>query len=359
MHYAETGREFIHGLTHELDTRPEVLDAKQTDYVSTWAVSIINGRGAFGVGQVWCDPDEPKPDRLNPVPHQANRFPDGAVQGKLLFTTATVEQVPWLEDSLVWKANVNSLVRDASGKAVPCQENEECGGDGATCNLGVCFQKRDPNQVSPLLLMQVDVAVRDNRFPETGWAFGTFAYNRNWPGETVWDRLVPIGLMWGNDPGITQELVDNGARITESWINQEADPTPSPDGSPIRKGIFNGGNHLGYAGRLNGPADNPSSACMSCHMTSGLGLDKTKLPTVAAPIVYQAVDYKMPLERRLNWFLNIPAGVPWSYTLETSLDYQLQLSIGILNFYHWKSPGLTSIKPSIMRRFTRSLPLSI
>ena len=54
-------------------------------------------------------------------------------------------------------------------------------------------------------LLQVDIAVKDNHFPATGWTFSTFVYDeRMYPAEpNGWKRLVPVGIMWGNDPAVT------------------------------------------------------------------------------------------------------------------------------------------------------------
>ena len=35
-------------------------------------------------------------------------------------------------------------------------------------------------------------------------------------------RLMPIGLMWGNDPELTQAKWEAGERPKESWVNPEA-----------------------------------------------------------------------------------------------------------------------------------------
>ena len=66
-------------------------------------------------------------------------------------------------------------------------------------------------------------------------------YNGLAPGATVWDRLVPVGAMWGNDP---DRLNDNGP-LEETVINPQALTVVQ---------------HLGYNGRLNGPVDDPLAA---------------------------------------------------------------------------------------------------
>lgn len=103
-----------------------------------------------------------------------------------------------------------------------------------------------------------------------------------------WERLVPIGLQWGNDPKLTQKEYDAGTRPVETWMN--------PAAEVIRKDLGGKRPCWGWHGRLNGPgelirrslmtsrriprltqesldiwslfhlsADNFMSACLSCH----------------------------------------------------------------------------------------------
>ncbi len=66
--------------------------------------------------------------------------------------------------------------------------------------------------------------------------------------------MVPVGLMWGNDPTLNQAAFDSGKRATESVIM-----TDKVQGHPLK---------LGWLRRLNGPVDNPISSCLSCHSTA-------------------------------------------------------------------------------------------
>ena len=54
-----------------------------------------------------------------------------------------------------------------------------------------------------------------------------------------------------------------------------------------------------------------------------------------APILAEmqwGFDVDIPVVKRLNWFLNVPAGVPFDFKQSTSLDYSLQLKMGIDRF---------------------------
>ena len=53
-------------------------------------------------------------------------------------------------------------------------------------------------------VMQFDIIVKDLvSAPKTGWVFSTLVYDSNARGDG-WDKMVPLGAMWGNDPGISQ-----------------------------------------------------------------------------------------------------------------------------------------------------------
>jgi hypothetical protein len=121
-------------------------------------------------------------------------------------------------------------------------------------------------------------------------------------------KMAPVGLMWGNDPA--------GAPLTESWINPAA-PTYARA-------------HLGVEGRLNGPVDNPASACMSCHSTAQAPALAPMLPTAACA--------QPPF--RADWFRNLRGTTAFgrrqarggacqtdaSGITITAADYSLQLS---------------------------------
>ena len=267
LHAGPNGREFIHGMTHERVSRPKELAPTQTDPAQNWAVGMYNPRGGFVVGQVWQNRDNPDPTKAE--------FPEGTVAFKLLFTSASVQQVPFLKGSLEWQADIN---RTAGTTPPPT-----------------------------LRLLQIDVAVRDSRADDTtGWVFGTFIYDGDAPGDTVWKRMVPVGAMWGNDP----ERLDDDGPLQETAINPAAQPLVQ---------------HLGYKGRLNGPVDNPGSSCLSCHSTAEIPTDLSRPnvpgvpPAPATPTVLA------------QYFRNIKAHTPFTDG-EFALDYSLQLQNGIANW---------------------------
>jgi hypothetical protein len=69
--------------------------------------------------------------------------------------------------------------------------------------------------------MQFDIVVKDSiAAPKTGWVFSTLVYNANATGD-VWDKMVPLGAMWGNDPDVNSALVPTPP-LKETWISPSA-----------------------------------------------------------------------------------------------------------------------------------------
>ena len=289
MHWGDNGREFIHGLTRERGPRPHELSPTQDSRFHTWAMSVYNEPGGYTLGRVWADPTAPDPS--------AAIFPVGTVAVKLLFTTATVAEVPYLRGAPEWQGHI-TVGPDA---------------------------ERD---VRIVRLLQIDFAVRDPRANgTTGWIFGSFQYDAAAPAKSPWEKVVPVSLMWGNDPGITPEMVAEGARLQETWINPRA---------PIVQHRKAQGRNLGWAGRGNGPIDDQGSSCLSCHATA-------QFPNISRFIPAQELSDR----EKLRWFRNIGPAQPFDPQAQ-SLDYSLQLTMGMLKFHEWAQSGggdLETTKP--------------
>jgi hypothetical protein len=307
------GREFIHGLTHEFDSAGNTFSDKQLEFVDTWAQAYVNDRYAFSVGQVYCNPDDPKPQAINPDPTGLNSMPDGSYVIKLLFSTVNETELPTVKGALEWDADIYV------NKSPPYR------------NAGPL--SRFARSIGKVRLIQIDLQVRDDRSP-TGWLLGTYGYNGGAKGNTPWERMVPLGLQWGNNPKVTFAQSCSAAngpcdfdKLTEQWISREAvrdlaTPPLSFD-------------HLGFGGRLAGPVDNPKSSCMGCHQTAGFpsvpilaefapNAAVLKLDAQAHPEVAQSL--------RMMYFGNVPGGAVFSDSQIYSTDYSLQLSMGLQNF---------------------------
>lgn len=262
--FGSNGREPIHGLTRERVSRPGELAAAQTHMWNNYAVGFYNAFGAYAIGRMWSD-------RGHPDPAQASNLPDGTVAAKLLFTTASEAEVPYLKGAPEWSAYVYADPNDPNPKP------------------------SSPRAVLKVRLLQIDVAVKDSHAGSpTGWVFGTFVYGGGpgVPPGAGWNAVAPVGLMWGNDPG----NFSGGTPLVETWLNPAVHMP-----------------HVGYQGRLNGPVDNAASSCLSCHSTA------------------ETPPGQMTGPDPQHWFRNLASGIPFDPGRQ-SLDYSLQLAVGLNNF---------------------------
>jgi hypothetical protein len=287
QHFGLNGREGIHGLTREATAQPKQLAATQSSRFQTYAVGFYNEFGGYTIGQVWRDHYAPDPN--------AALFPVGTVVCKILFTQATPDQVPYLVNAIEWQAFA------------------EIPGD-----------KNHTRKVQTLRFLQMDVMVRDaraERINGTGWVFGTFCYNGTLGNPDPWYNLVPVGLQWGADHEIDDGEVNPLA--TRTVINPKLKETvinPSIELPP---------QHLGWGGRLNGPADYFASSCISCHSTA-------QYPVIVAqnPEFKKSSPEKRGSKQWMRWFRNLKCGDPFSEKAK-SLDFSLQLTNGLKNFDDW------------------------
>lgn len=222
MDYGDNGREKNMGLTKERNPGRGDLAPDSGTGRQVWAVGFYNRDGAQALGQVFADPCDPQ------VPASGFALPEGSASFKLLFTTATGADAAYLEGSPEVKAFVTGAIGGRSEQVVR--------------------------------LLQMDIAVRDSRSP-TGWVMGTYIWQGPKKGDGLFDNLVPVGLMWGNDGAAAASPRDAVPTLTETRLNpalagvvwrgpgQAWDERPWP----------------GFQGRLNGPADNMMSTCLSCH----------------------------------------------------------------------------------------------
>ena len=172
-----------------------------------------------------------------------------------------------------------------------------------------------------LRLLQMDVMVRDERATKingTGWVFGTYCYNGKVGSKNPYENLVPVGLQWGNDMSVTDDKVNpkpvktiNNPDLKETVINSSED-------LPAR--------HLGWNGRLNGPADYFASSCTSCHSTAQYPVLRQQNPDFGERKVKHGPGEWM------DWFRNLKCGHPFSEE-SRSTDFSLQLAMSINNSY--------------------------
>lgn len=246
----ERGREFVHGLTNELSTalssfvtatrgigrgtgRHSLPGAKSTGGVNplfeTWSVGMYNPCGGWSIGQAFPTSGEPATYARGGKNYARGMpFPEGTVVVKVLNTTATENDVPYLKGSTTWKANGHKQLSPT---------------EYALCD----------REVRDVHLVQVDLAVVDRRSP-TRWVYSTLAYDGKSydpaKNESIWDRLKPLGVQFGNDPQSFPAVAKSDSkRLHETVL------------APIN--IYE---HYGCSKRLAGIVDQSNSSCVSCHM---------------------------------------------------------------------------------------------
>jgi hypothetical protein len=300
-------REFVHGLTNERTSVPLELSPTSKAY-KNFAVGFYNGPGGFTIGQVWGGTNFPNTA-------QPASFPNGTVTFKLLFSTAPVSDLPFLQGAPEWVAYVSP---------------------GGT----------SPAVATTVRLLQIDIAVKDARSHSGGWVFGTFHYDNAMPGASPWQKLRPLVLMWGDDPTLTATMYQAGKRPTESWVNpaspivQYRQKPNNPAGVP---------NVMGWAGRGNGPVDNPISSCMSCHGTAAVPATFPMFPP-ATP--------KLTDQQKLAWFKNLKPGQT-ADGKGVSMDFSLQLAKGIQNYAKAHPPVANTNSGGLLKATATAKPAEV
>jgi len=150
--------------------------------------------------------------------------------------------------------------------------------------VGIPQSSPGPAAVLNTYVMQFDIIVKDSlSAPKTGWVFSTLVYDANASGD-AWDKMVPLGVQWGNDPDVNSALIPPPP-LNENWINPEAPKYSTQT--------------LGWGDRLSGPNDGatndiqigtdtvlknaPDSSCMSCHS-----------PAQWQPEAHKALSFLLP-----------------------------------------------------------------
>jgi hypothetical protein len=305
------GTEGFHGLIKEAPVGASQLGPNllgiSGDY-SVYAITLVNDMAGYAMGRMWKDPEHPDPKVLDKR-YPDGGFPHGTVFAKLLFTDAPkgIDKVEFLENPLQWKAYITDNFWLSSTRAV------------GTVNL-----------------LQMDIAIRDPRADRTkenpqgtGWVFGTFCYNGKVNHKNKFMNLVPVGLMWGNDP-------DNKVNKTNPYppmktiVNKDLKETVIFDDKLLPP------QHLGWNGRLNGPADLNTVSCLSCHNTAQYPQATSLVPDGSVPDGGLLPPTQGGSEEWMKWFQNIDCATsmnPQTY----STDFSFQVAIALQNFFNVKN----------------------
>lgn len=319
------GREAIHGLSVALASVDPSLFRRNRPAkpYSTYSVTYYDRTAGHTLGKIWgASALVPRVDKAS------TQYAEGAVIVKLAFTTADPSVWPAMEGALAWPAMVST---------------------NATTG------QFDEPTLHNLYLLQVDVVVKDTQSaPKTGWVFTTLVYDKDARdrGNGIWDKMVPLGAQWGNDPQVNS-ADDPGAPLRETWVNPRA-PAYAME-------------TLGWGARLSGPNDHgkndisfvdngsrklarntPNTSCLSCHGTSqwntanpAAGMASFLMP-LAPPVGGRGSPYlNSPPPGSgdwMRWFQNRAGDVPMD---EGSVagDYDLALTFRVLPAWHAATSG--------------------
>jgi len=309
------GTEGFRGLTKEAQVMPLQLSEHQRGDYQVYAITLVNDFAGYTLGKMWQDADNPDPSVTDR--RYGGGFPPGTIFAKLLFTDAPAkpgdstmfpeDYVEFLNNPIEWTAYITQQWCEKTGPTT-------CSGKRAAL---------------PVRLLQMDLMIRDPRANDyTGWVFGTYVYNGavNNP-KSRFLNLVPLGVQWGNEPENIQNRTNPYPPIAiESAINpdltqQVVFATPN---TPKQ--------HLGWNGRLNGPADLNTSSCMSCHTTA----QYPALTPLIAEGMMDAGKQLPPVQGGskvwMEWFQNVPAATSINRSAY-STDMSLQVAMALTNFY--------------------------
>ncbi len=310
------GTEGFHGLIKEAPLTPQQLGPDMMgvdgDY-SVYAITLVNDMAGYAMGRMWRDPKNPDIKVLDSrykldADHRGG-FPPGTVFAKLLFTDAPkgTDKIAYLENPLQWQAYI-------------------------TAN----FWKSADRTVGTVNLLQMDLAVRDPRADRsptnptgTGWVFGTYCYNGKLNKENKFMNLVPVGLMWSNDPE-NKENTTNPFPPTKTIVNKDLKGTVIFEGKDLPP------QHLGWNGRLNGPADLNTVSCTSCHNTAAYPQAVSLVPTGAVPDGGPKPPAQGGTAEWMEWFQDVQCATPMD-ARTYSTDFSFQVAIALQNFFNVKN----------------------
>ncbi|TQV87815.1 hypothetical protein [Aliikangiella coralliicola] len=374
---AMSGREFTHGLTREAPVTYSIKGSETLDKSTMWAVGVYNATAAYTLGEVW------QTDGTARVPVSDMAFKDGAVIGKPLFNTSSPEKLPVLANMPTWNANISDPAfcsctpSPGSSECTLVEESQQC--------------PRSTTKWGDVRLLQFDFAVKDNRAPGTQWVYGTFVADgqRKAHIKDPWQRISLLGVMWGNDTPPKGQLAYNypedprkNGFAEEVIVWDTVDELNRYGGSDPTKWM----GHLGCNNRLDGPADDANSSCMSCHGSASVPDENIVTPPLLSqflsPLTFQCVtpDANDPnkghdrsgrpatVNDKISfaamdsiYFANVPAGKPFNMVTDNtdgqptnvmgagvpsyahsarkdwiSLDYSLQMSISLTQWMQWQ-----------------------
>ncbi|ADG93256.1 conserved hypothetical protein [Arcobacter nitrofigilis DSM 7299] len=273
--------------------------------IQNHATIYYNEAAAYTLHNVWKNCDEKTKKCIPSISNNEAQFKEGAIVIKAAGVNASPEEWPVLEGAAKWQI----------------------------------FRKpfNDKNAKPKVIDLRVgifDIIVKDSiASPKTGWVFTTLVYDKDAKGN-AWDKMIPLGAMWGNDPAINSEK-EPLSPLIETYINPLA-----PAYSTVT---------LGYGNRLSGPFDIAvkynveidgkkvkelrSSSCLSCHGTSVYPGDLTFFYPAKDPNQNPWEMYTPGSKEWNEWFQNRNGTTPQSNKKGAiALDYSTFLEAVLMNY---------------------------
>lgn len=261
-----------------------------------YALVLYDSTAAYTVGQIWGKTGQ----KVN-LKNDAAQFKEGSVIVKLAFSNINYPEWPVMRD-----AQTFSIYDTIATGETPARGY----------------------QMRKVSFFQMDIIVKDSKTaPKTGWVYSTFVHDMNVKGST-WDKMVPLGAMWGNDPGVNSPLTPPYPKLYETVINPKAPPYSKET--------------LGWGGRLSGPNDGAVaqeavdintgkkyknlalSSCMSCHSPAQDAFNSFLLPgpfpTSDTLFVYTPGSSQWNL-----WFRDDYGNVPFD-SGQVAMDYDMVMA---------------------------------
>lgn len=276
-----------------------------------YALVLYDSVAAYTVGQLWDQSGKLVDFTTNP---DAGQFKEGSIIVKFAFSNINAKGWPVMQG-----AETFSIYHD-----IPTAENPKKG-----------------NQMRTVSFFQMDVIVKDSKTaPQTGWVYSTFVYDKDAKG-TFWDKMVPLGAMWGDDPTVNSPVKRPYPKLKETVINPKAP--------------FYSTETLGWGGRLSGPNDGavaeyavdittgekysklPLSSCMSCHSPAQYKFKSFLLPCL--PPSSDTLQVYTPGSKEWNrWFRSDYGNVPFD-SGEIALDYDMVMAFKSIKAYSAAQKG--------------------
>jgi len=309
------GREAIYGTyTGQIIAKEVYAKSGLSVNIRNHAAIYYDETAAYTLNRVWKKCDSSTKECIPTLNNNEAQFKEGAIVIKSAGVTATPEEWPVLEGAAKWQIYRKPF------------------------DLKGTIESAKP-VVTDIRVGIFDIIIKDSvASPKTGWVFATLVYDKNAKGDDAWDKMVPLGAMWGNDPDVNSAK-NPSQELMENYINPLA-----PEWTKVT---------LGYGGRMSGPFDIAvkydvevdgklvkslrSSSCLSCHGTSSYIPGNYNMAT----FFYPAKDYSTK-----PWKMYTPGSSEWNEWFQNrwgteaqstnknaiALDYSTFLEAVLMNY---------------------------